>query len=155
MSEYRIVVDFNGGQQKDGSYESDFAKMVNSGGAVAETSAAASQTFAMPNAFSALTDGMGNAFAGLLLVKEAEKIGRQVFSNEIQRVGRYTGSSQAQDVANATLSLIGMIKSPIESAIAYHYEREQREYERNWESIGLDLARERGGVSLNRSRSEG
>ncbi len=149
MAEYRIVVDFNGGG--DG-YKSEFFRTVETENAVNTSSQIAGQSFST-SAFGMLENGL-SAFAGLKIVKEMEKLARQVFSNEIQKVGRYTGSQQAQDVANATLDLISWIRNPYESAIAYNYKREQREYDRKWESIGLNLYRERGGVSFNRSRSE-
>ena len=149
MAEYKIIVDFKGGQTQNQEDANNFTQMTSA-------SAVGEQTFAQSsNAFSALTNGMGSMFATLMIVREAEKIGRQVFSNEIQLVGRYTGSQQAQDVANATLDIISKIKSPIESIISYAYDTQRRLYERTWESIGMQLTRERGGASLNRSRTDG
>ena len=150
ITEYRIVVDFRDKEEGGTSYTSQF-----SGGTTAAAATTGGGAEAMANPFAALTSGVANAFAGIMIVKEVEKIGRMTFMNEIQRVGRYAGSQQAQDLANAALEMVSMIKSPIETAINYHYQREQREYERRWESIGLDLYNERaGGAAANRSRSE-
>jgi hypothetical protein len=93
-----------------------------------------------------------SSFASLAVVAAVTATAKNIFSHEVQRIGRYTGSQQAQDVANATLSILGMVANPLGTAINLGYERNQREYEREWESIGLQLSRERGGVSLNRSR---
>lgn len=146
---YKIVIDFNGAQGGESTDVGTTPQM--------PTKLPDAQTPTQPQQTGAIASLMQkgmSSFASLAVVAAVTATAKNIFSHEVQRIGRYTGSQQAQDVANTALSLIGMIKNPIESAIAYHYEREQREYERNWESIGLVLARERGGVSLNRSRSE-
>lgn len=95
----------------------------------------------------------GKAFASIFTVATVAATAKQIFSHEIQRIDRYTGSQQAQDVANATLSAAQMIFKPISSAVNLAYELKDSEYERNWESIGMQLFRERGGATLNHSRT--
>lgn len=94
------------------------------------------------------------SFGSMLTVSASVAVAQNIFSHEMQRVARYTGSQQAQDLANASLSIIKKTLNPIGTMINTAYELEQRAYERQWESIGLQLYRERGGVSLNRSRTE-
>ena len=143
MSEYKIVVDFNGGQTEK---------------TPAEIEAERQQKF--NKEFFGKVDSNFNAekwlgsFGSLLTVSAPAMIAKNIFSHEIQRVGRYTGSSQAQDVTNASMSILGKIANPIGTMINTMYEIEQSQYEKQWESIGLQLYRERAGVSFNRSRSE-
>lgn len=147
MSEYKIVVDFNGGQDGDGY------KSPNANKDPKQTYEDRQAQTVLQSVFGFVQQGI-NGFAGLATVAGVAAVGKSIFSHEIQRVGRYTGSSQAQDVANATLSILGMIANPLGTAINLGYEMDQRQYERTWESIGLQLARERGGASINRSRQE-
>lgn len=141
MSEYRIVVDFNGGQGGD-----------ITPAAQQETQQSQSTQTGM-SIFNFVEKGIGG-FASFATAATAVAAAKNIFSHEIQRVERYTGSRQAQDVANASLSIIGMITNPIGTAINIAYEKDATRYQRQWENIGLQLYRERGGDSLNRSRSE-
>ncbi len=144
MAEYRIVVDFNGG--------GDGYKSPNKKNDAKTEDTQNNQMSTLGDMVFSFAEIGANAFAGLATVASVLAIGKSIFSNEIARVQRYTGSQQAQDVANANLSILGIFANPLGATIQLGYERDQREYERRWESIGLQLARERGGVSLNRSR---
>ena len=95
----------------------------------------------------------GKAFASIFTVASLASTAKQIFAHEIQRIDRYTGSQQAQDVANAYLSMAQMIFKPISSSINLAYELKDSEYANKWESIGLQLYRERGGATLNHSRT--
>lgn len=149
MSEYKIVVDFNGGQ---GSSKSQKSKETESAFENTDIMSAFENKFT-ESIFDFVGKGM-IAFAGYNAIKTTAEIGKTIFSQEVQKIGRYTGSQQAQNIANATLSVIGKFANPIGSIINYVYEVDQSNYEMKWESIGLQLYRERGGTALNRSRSE-
>ena len=144
MAEYRIIVDFNGGGDGYKSPNSEKPKLTDE--QVQEQQLSSS-------IFGFAQKGV-NAFSSLATVATVVDAAKTIFSYEVHKVGRYTGSQQAQDVANAALSIAGMIFNPIGSALNIAFEQEERRYERQWENIGLNLYRERGGVSLNRSRSE-
>lgn len=146
---YKIVVNFNGGDGGDG-YKSPQAESKTLSG---DEQQVAQLEKIMNAPFNVLERG-ANSFASIVTVAAVAQTAKNIFSHEVQRVGRYTGSQQAQDVANATLSIISKIINPLGAIINSAYETDENMYQRQWESIGLQLYRERGGVSLNRSRTE-
>lgn len=151
MSEYKLIVYFNGGQGGDG-YKSPNKKTTEENvenGSVLNTIG----TDISNSVFGFLEKGF-NAYAGIGSVTVLAEVGKDIFSNYTQRIERFTGSKQAQDVASAIQSIAGKFLRPITAQVNYLFEREQSSYEKMWESIGLQLARERGGMSINRSRSE-
>lgn len=103
-------------------------------------------------------------------VVPAASLIKRTFSYNVSLVGRYTGSQDAQEKANAAMSIvqqvggvtgafaIGGLAAGLLSlgsvGLGYLFEAGQREYERNWENISLMLSRERAGASYNRSRLE-
>ena len=148
MANYTITVDFKGGQATsptDTLSENEEKKKAES--------YAIDGGFNFGNSIFNTVESAGRAFASVFTVASLASIGKQTFAHEIQRIDRYTGSQQAQDVANATLSAAQMIFKPISSGISLAYELKDSEYERNWESIGMQLYRERGGATLNHSRT--
>lgn len=144
---YKIVIDFNGAQGGESTDVGTTPQM--------PTKLPDAQTQTQPQQTGAIASLMQkgmSSFASIASVGALVSVAKSIFSHEVQRIGRYTGSQQAQDVANATLSILGMVANPLGTAINLGYEMDQREYERTWESIGLQLASERSGVTLNRSR---
>lgn len=97
-------------------------------------------------------------------------------------VNRYTGSQQAQAKADVGMQIArqaggvimatvggaisagpvgalvagvtALVSKAIGTAVDYAQEVDQSRYNRKWENIGIRLAQERGGPSLNRSRRE-
>ena len=117
------------------------------------------------------------AIKGFAPVAAAGSIGKNLFMWQASLVGRNTGSSLVQEkinfgmqIAGQTLTEGGMLMggiatgnpllvlggavSAVNTVIGYAKEREQFNYDRRWESIGLTYARERAGASYNRSRLE-
>ena len=145
---YKIVIDFNGAQGGESTDVGTTPQM--------PTKLPDAQTQTQPQQTGAIASLMQkgmSSFASIATIGALVSVAKSVFSHEVQFIGRYTGSQQAQDVANASLSMVGMIKNPIGSMIDLAYQYEEAKYARQWESIGLTLAKERGGFSLNRSRS--
>lgn len=101
-------------------------------------------------------------------VVPAVAVAKQMFQWQTSLVGRYTGSSLAQQKTNAAMNMLGEVAgvgaafatggvvgaAAAAGAIAFSYitDAEQRLYEKRWENIGLVYARERAGASMNRSR---
>ena len=150
MANYTITVDFKGGQGGDG-YKSP-KKGTREKEQLPEPTIGQQLDNKFDSIFDMLDNG-SNAFGDVALVATLVEIGKDVFSHEVQKIGRYTGSQQAQSIANASLSLIGMIFNPIGSAINLAYEIDARAYQKEWENIGLTVARERAGTAINRSRT--
>lgn len=112
-----------------------------------------------------LTDmkGFAKAIPGASIIK-------QTFDWQVSLVGRYTGSEAAQQRANAGMTIAGQVGGIVmgfaaggavggllaiaATGLSYLKEIDQSNYDRKWENIDLRLQRERGGVSLNRSRAE-
>ena len=147
MAAYKIIVDFKGGQGGDG-YKSQSADSFSSSPDAQQNA----QFDKLVNSPFTMIETGATAFANIAAVGTVAAIGMSLFSHETQRIGRYTGSQRAQDMANATLSIISKIANPIGAIINAAYESDERQYQRTWESIGIQLDRERGGASLNRSR---
>lgn len=115
---------------------------------------------------------------GFAPVASAIVVSKQLFQWGMNVVFRNRGNSVAQQKFNTAMSFVskgvaiggslaagiatlnplliaGGVTSAITTAIGLAEEREQYNYERNWESMSLRYARERAGVSYNRSRTEG
>ena len=107
----------------------------------------------------------------------ATSVAKNIFQWQIGLVGRNTGNSLVQEKINYGMQIAGQIGSSagmfglglalgnplmmlagvtsgINSLISYVQEREQFNYDRTWESRELVYARERAGMSYNRSRTE-
>ena len=119
------------------------------------------ENFSIPNIGDDILQGqfgvLGKAtamFAGIGLAKKVAEMGSEVFRWKISLVGRDTGSQDAQDKANAAMSIYNALKNPIDFAWTTFQQVEQSMYDRKIENINLRLLRERGGPSLNRSRRE-
>ena len=93
-------------------------------------------------------------FAGIGIAKKVAETASEVFRWKLSLVERDTGSQDAQDKANAAMSIFNALKNPIDFAWSTFQQVEQSMYDRNIENINLRLLRERGGPSLNRSRRE-
>ena len=151
MANYTITVNFND-TSGDKGYKSPKKKNqeeVEENGSVFSTIGSD-----IGNSIFSFAEKGVQAYAGIASIATMVEVGKEIFSNYVQRVGRFAGSQQAQDVANASMSIFGKIFRPVSSAINYMFEKEQNQYERDWENIGLQLYRERGGMSINRSRTE-
>ena len=114
---------------------------------------------------------------GFAPIAEATSVAKNIFHWQIGLVGRNTGNSLVQEKINYSMQLAGQISSSvgmfglgaalgnplmmiagvtsgINTLIGYAQQREQFNYERTWESRELVYARERAGMSYNRSRTE-
>ena len=145
---YKIVIDFNGAQGGESTDVGTTPQM--------PTKLPDAQTQTQPQQTGAIASLMQkgmSSFASLATVATVVSVAKSIFSHEVQRIGRYTGSQQAQSLANATLSLVGKFANPVSSIVNYLYEVEQTNYEMKWENIDLQLYRERAGTPINRSRT--
>lgn len=121
--------------------------------------------------------GAYKAIKGFAPVAAATSVTKHIFQWQIGLVGRNTGNSLVQEKINYGMQLAGQIGSSvgvfglgaalgnplmmiagvtsgINTLINYAQQREQFNYERTWESRELVYARERAGMSYNRSRTE-
>lgn len=121
--------------------------------------------------------GAYKAIKGFAPVAAATSVAKHIFQWQIGLVGRNTGNSLVQEKINYGMQLAGQIGSSvgvfglgaalgnplmmiagvtsgINTLINYAQQREQFNYERTWESRELVYARERAGMSYNRSRTE-
>lgn len=153
MASYTIDINFNdkSSGEEDKGYQSSFSKPDK----IDESA---------PQSFGQFVKGV-KAFAaavpGAQLVKSA-------FDWQISLVGRYAGSQQAQNIANASMKLaaqaggiatafatggvLGGVLATLAVGFGYAKEAEENRYERKWENIGNAIAIERAGASYNRSR---
>ena len=115
------------------------------------------------------------AIKGFAPVAAVGAIGKQLFSWQLDIVYRNNGNALMKQKIDAgfqlagqaaaagglfvagiatanPLLLLGAATSAITTAIGYGREYEQYNYERRWEGIGLAYARERAGMSYNKSR---
>lgn len=96
-------------------------------------------------------------------------IGAQIVSYATSRVGVETGNQQLQDEINGWTSVVkksiaiggAFLVNPIlgftalaSTAVSFGTQAHTFNYEHNMENIALKQVRERGGISLNRSRRE-
>lgn len=167
MADYTITInasDYFGGGSSGSSGGASFGS-ASSGGGTSDTSALAD------------IYGAYKAIKGFAPVAATAGITGSIFQWQISLVGRNTGNSLVQDKINYGMQLAGQIGSSvgifglgaalgsplmmiagvtsgISTLINYAKQREQFNYERTWESRELVYARERAGMSYNRSRTE-
>lgn len=152
MAKYTIDINFNDvANAEEIGYKSSFAKPD-------KIDDEAPQSFGQ---FVKGAKAFATAIPGVNLVKSA-------FDWQISLVGRYTGSQQAQNVANASMKIaaqagglafnlatgnyIGAALTVGATIFGYAKEAEENRYERKWENISNHVGIERAGASYNRSR---
>lgn len=166
-SHYTIDINFNGDGENKG-YQSSFSSPVE---AEAVSKTVTSNGGSGSTSFGAFVKGV-KAFAPVAM---GINIVKSTMQWQVSLVGRYEGSQQAQARANVISGTVSKIAGvgmafamggvaggftalasvAISTVMGYSREAEQAQYERKWENIGITLAQERGGPSLNRSRREG
>lgn len=165
MAEYKITVDFKGsgggGSKKDKGYQSVFSEWADN------IKAGISDVNGGDSNFNHFVEGV-QAFANAIPAAQIVKSG---FEWQVSLIGRYKGSQQAQDVANAAMTIAGQVGGialafgtgnyvagtlmTLGTLFGYAKEAEENTYQRQWENIGNAIGRERAGASFNRSRTEG
>lgn len=161
MAEYKITVDLSGRSKKAKGYQSVFSEWAD------DIRSGISDINGGDSKFNHFVEGV-QAFANVI---PGAKIVKSSFDWHVSLIGRYRGSQQAQDVANATMTIAGQIGGimvafgtgnyvagglmTIGTLFGYAREAEENTYQRKWENIGNAIGRERAGASFNRSRTEG
>lgn len=164
MAEYKITVDFKGsgggGSKKEKGYQSVFSEWADDiKNGIKEING--------DSPFNQTVQGI-QALANVIPAAQIVKSG---FDWQVSLIGRYKGSQQAQDVANASMKIAGQVGGialafatgnyvagglmTIGTLFGYAREAEENTYQRKWENIGNAIGRERAGASFNRSRTEG
>lgn len=159
MAEYKITIDGTGA-------------LGGSGGGTASNGGGATDMGGLAEAY-----GTYKAIKGFAPVAAAASVAKDIFAWQISLVGRNTGNALVQQKIDAgmqiagqaigiggtfiaglitgnPLLLVGAIAGAAKIGIGYAREQEQLNYERRWENIGIALATERAGASLNRSRMQ-
>lgn len=164
MAEYKITVDFKssggGGSKKEKGYQSVFSEW-------ADDIKSGIKEINGNSPFNQTVQGI-QALANVIPAAQIVKSG---FDWQVSLIGRYKGSQQAQDVANASMKIAGQVGGialafatgnyvagglmTIGTLFGYAREAEENTYQRKWENIGNAIGRERAGASFNRSRTEG
>ena len=164
MAEYKITVDFKnsggGGSKKDKGYQSIFSEL-------ADDIKSGIKEINGDSKFNHFVQGV-QAFANVIPAAQIVKSG---FEWQVSLIGRYQGSQQAQDIANASMKIAGQVGGialafatgnyvagglmTLGTLFGYAREAEENAYQRKWENIGNAIGRERAGASFNRSRTEG
>lgn len=164
MAEYKITVDFKstgvGGSKKEKGYQSVFSEW-------ADDIKNGLKEINGDSPFNQTVQGI-QALANVIPAAQIVKSG---FDWQVSLIGRYKGSQQAQDVANASMKIAGQVGGialafatgnyvagglmTIGTLFGYARETEENTYQRKWENIGNTIGRERAGASFNRSRTEG
>ena len=164
MAEYKITVDFKGsgggGSKKEKGYQSVFSEW-------ADDIKSGIKEINGDSKFNHFVQGV-QAFANVLPAAQIVKSG---FEWQVSLIGRYQGSQQAQDIANASMKIAGQVGGialafatgnyvagglmTLGTLFSYAREAEENAYQRKWENIGNAIGRERAGASFNRSRTEG
>lgn len=163
MAEYKITVDFKssgGGSKKEKGYQSVFSEW-------ADDIKSGIKEINGDSKFNHFVQGV-QAFANVIPAAQIVKSG---FDWQVSLIGRYKGSQQAQDIANASMKIAGQVGGialafatgnyvagglmTIGTLFGYAREAEENTYQRKWENIGNAIGRERAGASFNRSRTEG
>lgn len=164
MAEYKITVDFKssggGGSKKEKGYQSVFSEW-------ADDIKSGIKEINGDSPFNQTVQGI-QALANVIPAAQIVKSG---FEWQVSLIGRYKGSQQAQDVANASMKIAGQVGGialafatgnyvagglmTIGTLFGYAREAEENTYQRKWENIGNAIGRERAGASFNRSRTEG
>ena len=163
MAEYKITVDFKnsggGGSKKEKGYQSIFSEW-------ADDIKSGIKEINGDSKFNHFVQGV-QAFANVLPAAQIVKSG---FEWQVSLIGRYQGSQQAQDIANASMKIAGQVGGialafatgnyvagglmTLGTLFSYAREAEENAYQRKWENIGNAIGRERAGASFNRSRTE-
>ena len=163
MAEYKITVDFKGsggGSKKEKGYQSVFSEW-------ADDIKSGIKEINGDSKFNHFVQGV-QAFANVIPAAQIVKSG---FEWQVSLIGRYKGSQQAQDIANASMKIAGQVGGialafatgnyvagglmTLGTLFSYAREAEENAYQRKWENIGNAIGRERAGASFNRSRTEG
>lgn len=164
MAEYKITVDFKdsggGSSKKEKGYQSVFSEW-------ADDIKSGIKEINGDSKFNHFVQGV-QAFANVIPAAQIIKSG---FEWQVSLIGRYKGSQQAQDIANASMKIAGQVGGialafatgnyvagglmTIGTLFGYAREAEENTYQRKWENIGNAIGRERAGASFNRSRLEG
>ena len=164
MAEYKITVDFKGsgggGSKKEKGYQSIFSEW-------ADDIKSGIKEINGDSKFNHFVQGV-QAFANVIPAAQIVKSG---FEWQVSLIGRYQGSQQAQDIANASMKIAGQVGGialafatgnyvagglmTLGTLFSYAREAEENAYQRKWENIGNAIGRERAGASFNRSRTEG
>lgn len=164
MAEYKITVNFKdsggGGSKKKKGYQSVFSEW-------ADDIKSGIKEINGDSKFNHFVQGV-QAFANVIPAAQIIKSG---FDWQVSLIGRYKGSQQAQDIANASMKIAGQVGGialafatgnyvagglmTIGTLFGYAREAEENTYQRKWENIGNAIGRERAGASFNRSRTEG
>lgn len=164
MAEYKITVDFKGsgggGSKKEKGYQSVFSEW-------ADDIKSGIKEINGDSKFNHFVQGV-QAFANVIPAAQIIKSG---FDWQVSLIGRYKGSQQAQDIANASMKIAGQVGGialafatgnyvagtlmTAGTLLGYAREAEENTYQRKWENIGNAIGRERAGASFNRSRTEG
>nr|DAG57129.1 MAG TPA: hypothetical protein [Caudoviricetes sp.] len=164
MAEYKITVDFKssggGGSKKAKGYQSVFSEW-------ADDIKSGIKEINGDSPFNQTVQGI-QALANVIPAAQIVKSG---FDWQVSLIGRYKGSQQAQDIANASMKIAGQVGGialafatgnyvagglmTIGTLFGYAREAEENTYQRKWENIGNAIGRERAGASFNRSRTEG
>lgn len=164
MAEYKITVDFKssggGGSKKEKGYQSVFSEW-------ADDIKSGIKEINGDSPFNQTVQGI-QALANVIPAAQIVKSG---FDWQVSLIGRYKGSQQAQDIANASMKIAGQVGGialafatgnyvagglmTIGTLFGYAREAEENTYQRKWENIGNTIGRERAGASFNRSRTEG
>ena len=164
MAEYKITVDFKGsgggGSKKEKGYQSVFSEW-------ADDIKSGIKEINGDSPFNQTVQGI-QALANVIPAAQIIKSG---FDWQVSLIGRYKGSQQAQDIANASMKIAGQVGGialafatgnyvagglmTIGTLFGYAREAEENTYQRKWENIGNAIGRERAGASFKRSRTEG
>lgn len=164
MAEYKITVDFKdsggGSSKKKKGYQSVFSEW-------ADDIKSGIKEINGDSPFNQTVQGI-QALANVIPAAQIVKSG---FDWQVSLIGRYKGSQQAQDIANASMKIAGQVGGialafatgnyvagglmTIGTLFGYAREAEENTYQRKWENIGNAIGRERAGASFNRSRTEG
>lgn len=164
MAEYKITVDFKdsggGSSKKEKGYQSVFSEW-------ADDIKSGIKEINGDSKFNHFVQGV-QAFANVIPAAQIVKSG---FDWQVSLIGRYKGSQQAQDIANASMKIAGQVGGialafatgnyvagtlmTAGTLLGYAREAEENAYQRKWENIGNTIGRERAGASFNRSRTEG
>lgn len=164
MAEYKITVDFKdsggGSSKKEKGYQSVFSEW-------ADDIKSGIKEINGDSKFNHFVQGV-QSFANVIPAAQIVKSG---FDWQVSLIGRYKGSQQAQDIANASMKIAGQVGGialafatgnyvagglmTIGTLFGYAREAEENTYQRKWENIGNAIGRERAGASFNRSRTEG
>ena len=164
MAEYKITVDFKdsgwGSSKKKKGYQSVFSEW-------ADDIKSGIKEINGDSPFNQTVQGI-QALANVIPAAQIVKSG---FDWQVSLIGRYQGSQQAQDIANASMKIAGQVGGialafatgnyvagtlmTAGTLLGYAREAEENTYQRKWENIGNAIGRERAGASFNRSRTEG